>query len=54
MGLAVGAVTARGRLHLVFGYRPPLFGPTDIVDFAGGYLAALGHVVACAGIGFPR
>ncbi|MGB8227674.1 MAG: hypothetical protein WCE78_01105 [Pseudonocardiaceae bacterium] len=54
MGLAVGAVTARGRLHLVFRYRPPLFGPTDIADFAGGYLAALGHVVACAGIGFPR
>ncbi|MGH8965276.1 MAG: hypothetical protein ACRDXB_08095, partial [Actinomycetes bacterium] len=43
MGLAVGAVTAGGRLHLVFRYRHPLFGPADIAGFADRYLAALGQ-----------
>jgi NRPS condensation-like uncharacterized protein len=28
MGLAIGSVTAEGRLHLVFRYRHPLFGPS--------------------------
>ena len=41
MGLAVGAVTAEGRLHLVFRSRHPLFGPADITDFANRYLTAL-------------
>ncbi len=48
MGLAVGAVTAAGRLHLVFRYRHPLFGPADVADFTDRYVAALGHVAACA------
>ncbi|MGH3944662.1 MAG: condensation domain-containing protein, partial [Pseudonocardiaceae bacterium] len=51
MGLAVGAVTAGGRLHLVFRYRHPLFGPADIAGFADRYLAALGHVAARARVG---
>ncbi|MGH3798017.1 MAG: hypothetical protein ACRDSP_24435 [Pseudonocardiaceae bacterium] len=41
MGLAVGAITAAGRLHLVFRYRRPLFGPADVARFADHYLAAL-------------
>jgi NRPS condensation-like uncharacterized protein len=44
MGLAVGAVTAAGRLHLAFRYRHPLFGPTEAVGFAHRYLTALDHV----------
>jgi NRPS condensation-like uncharacterized protein len=44
MGLAVGAVTAAGRLHLAFRYRHPLFGPTEAADFAHRYLTALEHV----------
>jgi NRPS condensation-like uncharacterized protein len=48
MGLAVGAVTAGGRLHLVFRYRHPLFGPVDIAGFADRYLTALGEVAAAA------
>lgn len=51
MGLAIGAVTAGGRLHLVFRCRHPLFGPADIAGFAGRYVAALGQVVACARAG---
>ncbi|MDQ4011556.1 MAG: hypothetical protein M3228_12885 [Actinomycetota bacterium] len=51
MGLAVGAVTAGGRLHLVFRYRRPLFGPTEAADFANRYLAALDQVTAHAGVG---
>jgi NRPS condensation-like uncharacterized protein len=51
MGLAVGAVTARGRLHLVFRYRHPLFGPTEAADFANRYVAALGEFAACAHAG---
>jgi NRPS condensation-like uncharacterized protein len=46
MGLALGAVTAAGRLHLVFRYRHPLFGPAEVAGFADRYLAALGHVAA--------
>ncbi len=41
MGLAVGAVTAAGRLHLVFRYRHPLIGPADVARFADRYVAAL-------------
>jgi NRPS condensation-like uncharacterized protein len=48
MGLAVGAVTAEGRLHLVFRSRHPLFGPADITDFANRYLAALDEVIVHA------
>lgn len=48
MGLAVGAVTAGSRLHLVFRYRHPLFGPAAIAGFADHYLTALGHVAAAA------
>ncbi|MDQ4020149.1 MAG: hypothetical protein M3257_00580 [Actinomycetota bacterium] len=44
MGLAVGAVTTAGRLHLVFRARRPLFGPAQLARFADRYLAALGHV----------
>jgi NRPS condensation-like uncharacterized protein len=46
MGLAVGAVTAGGRLHLAFRYRPPLFSPNDVAGFADRYLTALDHVAA--------
>jgi NRPS condensation-like uncharacterized protein len=48
MGLAVGAITAESRLHLVFRYRHPLFGPADVAAFADHYLTALGHVAAAA------
>lgn len=41
MGLAVGAVTAAGRLHLVFRYRHPLIGPADVARFADRYVAVL-------------
>jgi NRPS condensation-like uncharacterized protein len=44
MGLALGAITAAGRLHLVFRYRHPLFGPAEVAGFADRYLAALGHI----------
>jgi NRPS condensation-like uncharacterized protein len=44
MGLAVGALTAAGRLHLVLRYRHPLFGPSEIAGFAGSYRAALSHL----------
>ncbi|MGH3821753.1 MAG: GTP cyclohydrolase I [Pseudonocardiaceae bacterium] len=46
VGLAVGAVTAEGRLHLVFRYRHPLFGPAEAADFANRYLTALDQVTA--------
>ncbi|HZA16095.1 MAG TPA: hypothetical protein VE645_04235 [Pseudonocardiaceae bacterium] len=48
MGLAVGAVTAGGRLHLVFRYRYPLFGPADVAGFADRYVTALNQVAAYA------
>jgi NRPS condensation-like uncharacterized protein len=51
MGLALGAVTAGDRLHLVFRYRHPLFGPTDVAGFANRYLTALDQVAACARAG---
>ncbi len=54
MGLAVGAITAGGRLHLVFRYRHPLFGPADIAGFADRYLTALGQVAAYARVGPPH
>ncbi|MGH3670151.1 MAG: hypothetical protein ACRDSH_05885, partial [Pseudonocardiaceae bacterium] len=46
MGLAVGAVTAAARLHLVFRYRYPLFSPAQVADFAHRYLVALQDLVA--------
>lgn len=51
MGLAVGAVTVGGRLHLVFRHRLPLFGPTDVAGFADRYVTALDQVVAHARVG---
>jgi NRPS condensation-like uncharacterized protein len=48
MGLAVGAVTAAGRLHLVFRYRYPLLGPAEAAGLADHYVAALGQVAAAA------
>jgi hypothetical protein len=48
MGLAVGSVTAEGRLHLVFRYRHPLFGPAEVAAFADRYVSALGQVAAGA------
>lgn len=46
MGLAVGAVTADGRLHLVFRYRHPLLGPADVASFAYRYVTTLDHIAA--------
>ncbi|MGH3780642.1 MAG: hypothetical protein ACRDRO_08430 [Pseudonocardiaceae bacterium] len=46
MGLAVGALTAGGRLHLVLRYRHPLFGPAQAARFAARYVAALSNVAA--------
>lgn len=40
-GLAVGAVTAGGRLRLVFRYRHPLFGEEAATRFADRYVAVL-------------
>ena len=54
MGLAVGALTAAGRLHLVFRYRHPLFGPAEIAGFAGSYRAALDHLAAGTHVGSSR
>jgi NRPS condensation-like uncharacterized protein len=51
MGLAVGSVTAGGRLHLVFRYRHPLFGSAEAAHFANRYVAALGEFAACAHVG---
>jgi plasmid stabilization system protein ParE len=48
MGLAIGAVTAEGRLHLVFRYRHPLFGPAETADIADRYLTALDQVATHA------
>ena len=48
MGLAVGAVTAGGRLHLVFRYRHPLLDPADVAGFADRYVTALNQVAAYA------
>lgn len=41
LGLAIGAVTAAGRLHLVFRYRLRLFDADAARRFADGYLAEL-------------
>jgi NRPS condensation-like uncharacterized protein len=54
MGLAVGALTAVGRLHLVLRYRHPLFGPAEIAGFADSYRAALGRLAAGAHVGSSR
>ncbi len=51
MGLAVGAVTAAGRLHLVFRYRHPLFSPADVARFADRYVTALDQVATHARAG---
>ncbi|MGH3998341.1 MAG: hypothetical protein ACRDTJ_12855, partial [Pseudonocardiaceae bacterium] len=48
MGLAVGTVTAGDRLHLVFRYRHPLFGPAEVAAFADRYVTALDQVAAHA------
>lgn len=48
MGLAIGSVTAEGRLHLVFRYRHPLFGPAEVAAFADRYVSALDQVAASA------
>ena len=48
MGLAVGSVTAEGRLHLVFRYRHPLFAPAEVAAFADRYVSALGQIAAGA------
>ncbi len=45
LGLAVGAVTAGGRLHLSFRYCRRLFGPAAAGRFVEAYLAALFEVV---------
>jgi NRPS condensation-like uncharacterized protein len=44
MGLAIGAVTASGRLHLVIRCRHPQFGPTEAARFADRYVASLDHI----------
>ncbi len=54
MGLAVGALTAAGRLHLVLRYRHSLFGPAEIAGFADSFLSALGHLAAGARVGASR
>jgi NRPS condensation-like uncharacterized protein len=54
MGLAVGALTAAGRLHLVLRYRHPLFGPAEIAGFADSYRAALAHLAAGSPVGSSR
>lgn len=47
LGLAVGAVTASGRLHLSFRYRHPLLGPVAAVRFGRSYAETLSELVAC-------
>lgn len=46
LGLAVGAVTAEGHLHLSFRYRHPLLGPAAAAGFAGRYLEALDELTS--------
>jgi len=41
VGLALGAVTTGGRLHLSFRYRHPLFAPGAAARFAARYIDAL-------------
>jgi hypothetical protein len=48
LGLTVGAVTAGGRLHLVFRYRHRLFDDRSARRFADRYLAELGSFVPSA------
>ncbi len=47
-GLSLGVATVAGRLHLVFRYRHPLFGPDAASRFAERYLAELGRLVPAA------
>jgi hypothetical protein len=42
LGVAVGAVTAGGRLHLVFRHRHPLMSADAARRFADRYVSALG------------
>ncbi|MEA2615753.1 MAG: hypothetical protein QOE72_1536 [Chloroflexota bacterium] len=44
LGVAVGAVTAAGRLHLVFRYRHPLLSADAARRFADRYVSALGSL----------
>jgi hypothetical protein len=44
-GLCLGVVTLAGRMHLVFRYRHPLFGPEAASRFAERYLIELGRLV---------
>lgn len=48
VGLSVGAITLRGRLHLCFRYRRELFDPAAAARFAATFRAVL------AGLGDPR
>jgi NRPS condensation-like uncharacterized protein len=49
VGLALGAVTAAGRLHLAFRYRHPLFGPAAAAHFAECYVDMLRRLARKAG-----
>jgi hypothetical protein len=44
-GLSLGVATLAGRMHLVFRYRHPLFGPDAATRFAQRYRAELGRLV---------
>jgi NRPS condensation-like uncharacterized protein len=46
LGLAIGAVTAGGRLHLSFRYRHPLLGPVAAARFAASYVDTLSELEA--------
>jgi NRPS condensation-like uncharacterized protein len=46
LGLALGAVTAAGRLHLAFRYRHPLMGPDAVRRFAMSYVTELDRVMS--------
>ena len=46
LGLSVGVVTVSGRLHAVFRYRHPLFGPDAAARFADRFVQALERFLA--------
>lgn len=46
LGLSVGVVTLAGRLHAVFRYRHPLFGPEAAARFADRYVKTLERFLA--------
>lgn len=50
VGLSVGSVTVQGRLHLVFRYRHPQFGPHAVRRFAECYLDQLRLLVDRASV----